>query len=180
MSSTVAKRYARAFFNVAGEEKKFEDNYMELHLFANVMEKNKSLREFLLNPIFAKDEKKNVLDQVINKLHLSATTSNFLRLLVDKGRVGNIGEIEDDYRKLMDNAIGIARVHVKTAFPLAPDLSGNLQRALESLTGKKVVMSVEEDSSLLGGIVVQSGDRIYDGSIKTQLNTMRRLLGEEI
>lgn len=176
MSSSVAKRYARAFFDVAGEEKKIEDYHQELSRFATVIEEHRDLREFLSNPIFEKMDKRNVVDQVIEKLRLSATTSNFFRLLVDKGRIGDIGGIEDHYRKLMDDAIGIARVQVKTAFSLKADLSGNLQRALEFLTGKKVVMFVEEDPSLLGGIVVQSGDKIYDGSIRTQLNAMRKLL----
>lgn len=180
ITSTVAKRYARAFFNVAGEENRYEDYYRELSSFSALMEEHKNLKDFLSNPIFEKADKKNVMDKVLAKLTISPTTINFLRLLVEKGRMGNIKEIEAYYRKLMDDAIGMARVEVRTAFSLTPELSVNLKRALESLTGKKVEMHVEEDASLLGGIVVRFGDKLYDGSIRMQLNNMKKLLGEEI
>jgi F-type H+-transporting ATPase subunit delta len=180
ITSNVAKRYARAFFDVAGGEKRYEEYYSELLRFSTVMDENKNLKEFLSNPVFNKTDKKNVVDKVLQKLNLSVTTANFLKLLTDKGRMGSIAGIEENYRKLMDNAIGLARVQVKTAFPLTPDLSANLKKALESLTAKKVEMQIDEDASLLGGIVVRVGDKLYDGSIKMQLNNMRKLLGEEI
>jgi len=180
ITSTVAKRYARAFFDVAGEEKRYEDYYGDLSRFAAIIEENGQLRDFLANPVFEKADKRRVVDKILEKIALARTTANFLRLLVEKGRIGHIAEILENYRRLMDKAIGIARVDVKTAYPLAPDLSANLQQALESLTGQKVEMKVEEDASLLGGIVVRWGDKLYDGSIKMQLQTMRKLLGEEI
>ncbi len=79
----------------------------------------------------------------------------------------------------MDEALKKVRVQVKTAFPLSVELSGGLAKSLENLTGKQVEMTVEEDPSLLGGIVVKVGDTLYDGSIKSQLNNIRNLLGEE-
>ena len=89
-------------------------------------------------------------------------------------------DLQESYRKLMDDALGISRVQVRTAFPMTSELAANLQRGLESLTGKKVEMQIDEDASLLGGVVVRVGDKLYDGSIKVQLNNMSRLLGEEI
>ena len=79
----------------------------------------------------------------------------------------------------MDNALKRVRVTVTTAFPLTGELSARLQTKLEELTGREVEMNVIEDPTLLGGIVVRVGDTLYDGSIKTQLNNMRNLLGEE-
>jgi F-type H+-transporting ATPase subunit delta len=116
---------------------------------------------------------------VLKELNLSLPTANFINLLVDKQRIGIINEIEKDYLKLMDNALGIARVQVRTAFPFTTELSANLKHGLESFTGKHVDMQVEEDASLLGGIVVRVGDKLYDGSIKMQLNNIMKLLGEE-
>ena len=79
----------------------------------------------------------------------------------------------------MDRTLKKVRVTVKTAFPLTGELSARLQTGLEGLTGRQVEMTVQEDSSLLGGIVVRVGDTLYDGSIRTQLNNIRNLLGEE-
>jgi len=80
----------------------------------------------------------------------------------------------------MDNALKKARVTVKTAFPLSGELSRRLQSGLEELTGREVEMTVLEEPSLIGGIVVRVGDTLYDGSIRAQLNNIRNLLGEEI
>ena len=180
ITSNVARRYARAFFAVAGEENKYEAYYRELELFATVIEDNQNLKELLANPVYDKKDKQKVVDRVLEKLKLSPPTANFIRLLVDKRRIAGLAEIRENYRNLMDNAIGISRVQVKTAFPLTAELEARLLRGLESLTGKKVEMQIDEDASLLGGLVVRVGDKLYDGSIKVQLNNMMKLLGEEI
>ncbi|PIP08023.1 MAG: ATP synthase F1 subunit delta [Syntrophobacteraceae bacterium CG23_combo_of_CG06-09_8_20_14_all_50_8] len=175
IASNIAKRYARAFFDV---EDRHERCYDELKRFVGVLETNRRLKDFLSNPVFENKDKKAVVGKVLQMLNISPSTANFLNLLVDKRRIGVISEIEDAYRKLMDNALGIARVQVKTAFSLSPGLSDSLKRGLESFTGKQVDMQVEEDASLLGGIVVRVGDKLYDGSIKMQLNNMMKLLGD--
>ncbi|MFZ3115709.1 MAG: ATP synthase F1 subunit delta [Syntrophales bacterium] len=179
-TSNVTRRYAQAFFDVAGEAKRYEDCYRELELFTSVMKENHNLHELLINPVFDKDDKLKVMDMVLRRLDLSLLTANFIRLLVSKRRISGIVDILEDYRKLMDEAIGIARVQVKTAFALTVELASDLQRKIESLTGKIVEMQIEEDRTLLGGVVVRIGDKLYDGSVKVQLNNMMRLLGEEI
>ncbi len=179
ISSNIAKRYARAFFEIAGEEKRFEEYYQELRGFSTVLQENRNPSEFLANPVFDQTDKKAVLESVLEKTPVSELTANFLKLLVDKRRIGILSSIEGSYRELMDNTLKKARVTVSTAFPLTGELSARLQKALEGLTGREVEMTVSEDPSLLGGIVVRVGDTLYDGSIKTQLNNMRNLLGEE-
>ena len=180
ISSTIAKRYARAFFEIAGEEKRYEEYYRELGRFSAVLRENKSLEEFLANPIFAQPDKKAVVDSVLEKIRISPLTANFLKLLADKHRIEILPDIERCYRELMDNALKKARVTVKTAFPLSGELSRRLQSGLEELTGREVEMTVLEEPSLIGGIVVRVGDTLYDGSIRAQLNNIRNLLGEEI
>lgn len=180
ISSNISKRYARAFFAIAAEDQKYEEYYNELNLFSSVIEENKQLKELFLNPIFDQDEKRGVVDSILQRITVSNTTTNFLRLLVDKRRIGILPEIENAYRQLMDEALKRIRVNVKTAFPLSAEMSGKLQVSLEEMTDKKVEMAISEDASLLGGIVVGVGDTLYDGSIKTQLRNIRNLLGEEV
>ena len=178
--SNIAKRYARAFFGIAREDGLYEKYYLELTLFSSIIKESKDLKELLLNPVFGQDEKKAVVDSLLKKTDISNVTANFLRLLVDKRRIGILPDIESCYRKFMDDALKKIRVDVKTAFPLSAELSEKLQKRMEDLTGRKVEMAVSEDASLLGGIVVGVGDTLYDGSIKTQLYNVRNLLGEEI
>lgn len=179
-SSNIAKRYARAFFEIAGAEKRYEEYYRELGRFIAILSENKNLGEFLSNPIFSQADKKAVVESLLGKIEVSQITANFLKLLVDKRRIAILSEIEACYRELMDAALRKVRVTVKTAFPLTGDLSARLQTGLESMTGKAVEMTVLQEPSLLGGIVVRVGDKLYDGSIRAQLNSIRNLLGEEL
>jgi F-type H+-transporting ATPase subunit delta len=179
ISSNIAKRYARAFFAIAAEEKRYEEFSRELGGFSAVLKENKNLGEFLANPVFDQPDKKAVLESVLEKIRVSPMTANFLKLLVDKRRIGILSDIEGSYRELMDDALKKVRVSVTTAFPLTGELSVRLQTKLEELTGREVELNVLEDQSLLGGIVVRVGDTLYDGSIRTQLDNIRNLLGEE-
>ncbi len=179
-SSNIAKRYARAFFDIAREDRLYEKYYNELTIFSSIVKENKDLQELLLNPIFDQAEKRAVVDSLLAKINISDVTANFLKLLVDKRRIGILPDIESCYRKFMDDALKKIRVDVKTAFPLTPELSQRLQKRMEEITGREVEMAVSEDTSLLGGIVVGVGDTMYDGSVKTQLYNIRNLLGEEI
>jgi len=116
----------------------------------------------------------------LDKLGITGVVANFLKLLVDKGRINILEDILNAYQHLMDQALNKARVSVKTAYPLSDDLVAEVKKTLEGLTKKRVEMAIEEDPSLLGGIVVKIGDTVYDGSVKAQLNKIRELLGEEI
>jgi F-type H+-transporting ATPase subunit delta len=176
--SNISKRYARAFFEIANEQKQIEPYYNELNQFASVMVENKSLKDFLANPIFEQASKKGVVDNIISKLKLSGMTVSFLRLLVDKKRIDIVEDIVVCYRQFMDETLKKVRVNVKTAFPLSDEMRTFISVSLEKSLGKKVEMTVEEDSTLLGGVVIGVGDTLYDGSIKNQLNNMRNLLGE--
>ena len=178
MISNISKRYARAFFEIANEEKQIEPFYNELNQFASIISGNKSLKDFLANPVFEQTSKKGVVDNIIAKLKLSNMTVSFLRLLVDKKRIDILEDIVICYRQLMDETLKKVRVNVKTALPLSDELRSFISSNLEKTLGKKVDITVEEDSTLLGGVVIGVGDTLYDGSIKNQLNNMRNLLGE--
>ncbi len=178
MISNISKRYARAFFEIAEADKKLEQYYHELRQFSSIIDGNKDLGGFLANPIFEQESKKKVLEQIIGKLSLSPMTINFLKLLIDKKRIDVLADIESCYRQMMDETLKKLRVNVKTAFPLSTDMLQYITSGLEKMTGKQIEVTVESDQNLLGGIVIGVGDTLYDGSIKSQLNNMRNLLGE--
>ena len=178
MISNISKRYARAFFEIATEEKQLERYYNELNQFASIIAQNKALNDFLANPVFEQGSKKGVVKSIISKLQLSTMTISFLNLLVDKKRIDILHDIVICYRQLMDEALKKVRVNIKTAFPLSGNMQDYVSSNLEKLTGRKVELFIENDPNLLGGIVIGVGDTLYDGSIKNQLNNMRNLLGE--
>lgn len=178
IGSNVARRYAQAFFKVAGEENRYEELYRELFGFARLLEENKDLRAFFVNPIFSRTEKTEVLETIVGKTGLSALTANFLKILTDKGRIGLVGAVAESYRAMMDEALGRISVAVTTAHPLSATLAAALKESMKEATGKEVELAVRQDAGLIGGIVVKVGDKVFDGSVKTQLVAMRNLLGE--
>lgn len=179
ISSDLAKRYARAFFDIAVEERKIEDYGRELASFSTMVMQNKDLQEFLGNPIFELKAKKSVVEELLALVKMSDRTANFVRLLVDKQRIGMLAEVENAFKELMDKTLKKVRVSVRTAYPLSAELEQALKQRVAEMTGKEVEMTVEDDTSLIGGLVVRVGDTLYDGSIKAQLGNIRKLLGEE-
>jgi F-type H+-transporting ATPase subunit delta len=179
-TSDIAQRYSTALFEIAKEEENYEKYYEDLKRFSAVVQANPNLREVLFNPVFERDEKKAVVGEILQGIGMADLSANFLKLLVDKGRISILDEIVNAYQQLMDQVLNKARVSVKTAFPLSDDMAAQIKRTMENLTKKQVEMVIEQDPSLIGGIVVKVGDTLYDGSVKAQLNKIRELLGEEI
>ncbi len=180
IGSDIAKRYAKALFEIARDENRIEGIYEEMSTFLSVLEQNKNLKDFFANPIFSRSDKKAVMIGVLEKTGISGTTANFLKLLVEKRRVNALEGVEAYYQKYMDDVMNKARVMVRTPFPLSDTLSRDIKKKLESLTGKNVEMVVEDDPSLLGGVVVKVGDTQYDGTIRARLSSIRELIREEI
>ncbi len=180
IGSEIAKRYARALFEIAREEDAIEAIYGELKGFLSLLEQSKDLAEFFANPVFDSSDKAAVMGDILEKVKASTTTSNFLKLLVEKRRIEALGQIEECYRRYMDDVLKKVRVDVKTAFPLSSELSARIKEQMEGLTGKNIEMVIDEDPSLLGGVVIGVGDTLYDGSVRAQLNSIRELIKEDM
>lgn len=180
IGSDIAKRYARALFDIAREEDRIEAIGGELDEFSSMLKENGDLVDFFANPVFSCSDKAAVMGDILDKAGMSTITSSFLKLLVDKGRTDILEQVEECYRKYMDDVLNKVRVSVKTAFPLPDELSVRIKKQMEGLTGKNVEMVVDEDPSLLGGVVIGVGDTLYDGSVRAQLNNMRELIREEM
>ena len=180
IGSDIAKRYARALFEIAQEEDAIESIYDELKGFSSLLKGSKDLAEFFANPVFDSSDKGAVMGDILKEINVSVITSNFLKLLVDKGRISAVVEIEECYRKYMDDVLNKVRVDVKTAFPLSDELSARIKKQMEDLTGKNVEVVINEDPSLLAGVVIGVGDTLYDGSVRAQLNSIRELIKEDM
>jgi len=105
IGSDIAKRYARALFDIAQKEDKIEDIYGELKEFSSILKKSEDLAEFFANPVFDNSDKSAVIGDILDKISMSTTTSNFLMLLVDKRRVDVLEQIEECYQRYMDDVV---------------------------------------------------------------------------
>lgn len=172
----VARRYAKALLLI-GKEDGHTDSYREeLSGFSDLMEREAALNQAITNPLYESSGRRKVLQAVIDKLGISKTMKSFLLLLFDKGRIGFVSSIDDFYQKLADELNGIARASLVSATALSDDTVEKIRAALSKKTQKKIVLEVEKDPDLIGGIVTKIGDLVWDGSIRTQLSNMRETL----
>ena len=172
----VARRYAKALLLISKEDGQTEAYQKELDGFARIMETDQALNQAVTNPLYEASVRRNVLRAVIDKLDISSTMRSFLLLLFDKGRIGFISAIDDFYKKLADELSGIGRAKVISATDLSEETVERIRAALSQKTNLDIVLQVEKDPELIGGIVTKIGDLVWDGSIKTQLSNMRETL----
>ncbi|UCH21180.1 MAG: F0F1 ATP synthase subunit delta [Deltaproteobacteria bacterium] len=172
----IARRYAKALLLIGKEDGQAETYRQELGGMAHLIENEPALFEALTNPLYDFAGRRKVLQTVIAKLDLSKVMISFLMLLFDKGRISFLSNINDFYQKLVDELKGIARANLISATELSSEAIEKIQTSLSKKTGKDIVLEVEQDPGLIGGIVTRIGDLVLDGSIKTQLLNMRETL----
>ena len=179
---TIARRYAKALLIIGKEDGQAETYGEELDGFAKLMDKEKELEQAITNPLYAASGRKKVLEIVIDKVGVSKIVASFLRLLFDKGRFDFLCDINDFYQKLADELKGVLRASLVSASELSSETVEKIRTTLSKKTGKDIILQVEQDPSLIGGIVSRIGDLVLDGSIKSQLLNMRESLkrGESI
>lgn len=176
---SVARRYARAFFEIAVEEDKVDDYAKELQRILHAVEAaGQEAESTLSNPTFTLPERRSVLERLLPELHLSHTTRNFARLLLEKGRFIHLAGIHQAYQEMADAAANRVRVEVIASGEMSTPMRDAVVRALSASTGKHVVLNTRVDPSLLGGIIARVGSRVYDASLQTRLDNIQRALLE--
>jgi F-type H+-transporting ATPase subunit delta len=179
---TIARRYAKALLIIGKEDGQAETYGKLLDGFTQLMAKETELDLAICNPLYAASERKKVLKTIIDKVGISKVMASFLLLLFDKGRFEFLGNINDFYQKLADELKGVMRASLVSASGLSSETVEKIRTTLSKKTGKDIILEVEQDPGLIGGIVSRIGDLVLDGSIKTQLLNMRESLkrGESI
>ena len=172
----IARRYAKALLLIGKEDGNTEAYRDELSVVNEMVEKENTLEQAINNPLYNAEERQKVLESVIEKLGLSAVMKSFLTLLFEKGRFIYLGSINDFYQKLADELKGISRASLVSATELSSETVEKIRSTLSEKTGKGIILDVEKDPGLIGGIVTRIGDLVLDGSIKTQLLNMRESL----
>ena len=172
-----ALRYARAFQQVTAAQHLNADAVrIQLNDFAETFEGSRELREFLLNPSLAQTDKLKVLDAVSGRVGLDKPVRNFVAVLMDHERLQSLREVADEYNTLVDEASGIQEAEVTSAKPLTEDERNLLQWKAGELAGSNVRVQWTEDASLLGGVILRLGSRVYDGSVRGQLQELKQHL----
>ena len=171
LNMELARKYARAIFELACEENKLQEFGDDLakvqHLYADCPE----LKSYLSNPNFRPEDKKSLLKEIFEG-GIQEHMLNFLLLLVDKRRMHVFDAISAIFTQLSNEKRGIAVADVTSVDELGEEQLAELRTKLERVTGKQVSLRRHRDPSLIGGVVVRIGDRRIDGSIKGRLEAM--------
>lgn len=174
--SIVARRYAKALLELGLENGDLEIVVRDLEALADVWERNAELRNVVENPLVALEAKKATVTEVAAALGAGATARNTALLLIDRRRARALPYIASSLRELADARKGVVRAQVTTATSLPEPYYAKLQAQLERLTGMRVIVERQTDASLIGGVVTRIGDRIFDGSVRSRLQSMREAL----
>lgn len=173
-ASGVSVRYARALLELGQETRATAQYLEELGRFVGAYEGSAELRQALANPSVTLAERKALVRVLAGALSLGKTVEHFVLLLLDKDRAGVLPEIFVAYQKMADEQAGSVRASVTSAAALEAGQLERMRQSLARLTGKNVIVEAKVDPSLLGGAVTRLGGKVYDGSLKTQLERLRQ------
>jgi F-type H+-transporting ATPase subunit delta len=172
-----ASRYARAFADVIFETKlNAKDVQKQLGDFGAAWHESRDLREFFLDPSFPLEQKIELLDKLNAKLKMAQQTRNFIAVLIRNNRIAGFDDVAAELRREINQRLGISEAKVISARKLDEKERRELEKQIAGLTGGTVEAQFEEDSSLLGGAVVQVGSTVYDGSVRGRLDRLREEL----
>ena len=176
IDSKISRRYAKALLSLGQEDGNYLEYGRNLEEFAAFCSANSEFFQVISNQIYAIEDRKMVLEKVLDKSPFSNMVKNYLKLLLDKNRIGSVKEITDHYQRLTDDISNIVRAEVITARPLKEESLDKIVQALNRLTSKDVKVEIREDASIMGGLIVKTGDLVIDGSVKTHLEGLRESL----
>ncbi len=179
MSKALATRYAKALIDSLKEHKEdFERAYEELKKVAQILRDNPRLFRYLSQPVVPRGDRLEMGKALVDDLGLSPRLRNFLLVLIEKGRIPLLNLIVEEFRKLADEALNQVRGIVRTAMPLTHRDLELLSKSFQEVVGKKVVLEVEEDPTIIGGVVTLIRGVVFDGSVKGNLEQIKEKLIE--
>lgn len=181
IAGSLARRYAKAVFEIGtvgaakGSLDKLGD---DLRTLAKAMASSPELQTTLTNPAIRRDDRRKVTDALLYRIDAHAMTKNLVHLLLDGERLSSLPAIARALDAMIEAKAGRVTAEVVSARPLDAGQLTQITAALEQVSGKRVAITKREDATLLGGVVAKIGDVVYDGSLRTQLETLRDQLAK--
>jgi F-type H+-transporting ATPase subunit delta len=171
-----ARVYAEALFDVAKEKGRLDAVRDELSQFADAVDGNRELQVFLFSPYFSSAEKVAGLKRAVSDA--DAELLNFLELLVEKQRMTEIFRVRRHFDELWKQENRRIDVTVTSAVALEPAVVEKVGEEIERQTGQKVELASRVDAEILGGIVLQVGNKVLDASIRSRLEKLRKSVAQ--
>ncbi|AEI38702.1 F0F1 ATP synthase subunit delta [Paenibacillus mucilaginosus] len=172
-----AKRYAKALFEVAKDAGRIAEVEQELETVVAVFKENPDLSKLIKHPGIDAGVKIGLIKQIFGA-GVSESVLNTLQLLIERRREEALEAFVRAYSKIAGESLGQANATVYSPVELSAEELSNIASTFAKMTGKQIRVSTVLDKSLLGGIQVRIGDRLYDGSLSGKLQRLERALNQ--
>lgn len=173
VTGSLARRYARAILEIGVANGNLDKIGADLRALGKAMHASTELVTVLTNPAIRRADRRRVIDSLLERIAAAPHSKNLVYLLLDGERLASLEAISREVDAMIEARSGRLSAEVTSAKPLNADQLSQITAALEKLSGKKVAVTKHEDPSLLGGVVAKLGDTVYDGSLRTQLRSLR-------
>ena len=173
-SSTAARRYAEAAFELATRDNALDAYADGLDVAASTLGQGSAL-DVLRNPARPLKQRTDIVDGVLAN-RVPEQVLKLVGLLVERGKIDRIGDVAREFRRLLNEQHGVVEALATAAAPLTADETEALQKKIAQMTGSTVDLRVEVDESLIGGLTVRVGDTLYDASVRGRLERLRERL----
>ena len=167
--ATIARPYAEALFKSTSKDAATTLQWLEA---LAAVAGNAQLLQFADNPKVSHPQVFDLIAEVA-RVQLSDAGRNFLRTVIENGRLAALPEIAAQYREMKNAQTGTSDAVVYSAFPITDAALAEVAQVLEKRFGRKLNLTVQQDASLIGGIRVVVGDEVLDTSVKARLEQMK-------
>ncbi|MCA3698805.1 F0F1 ATP synthase subunit delta [Brevundimonas sp.] len=172
-TTEVGGRYAQALFDLALETGRLEPVRADLKSLKAAWIESADLRRLATSPVMASEDQVRGLVAIATKAKFDVTTTNFLGLLAQNGRASDLPGVITGFEHLYSTHTGVVAAEIVSAVPLSAAQAKNIQSTLSKALGKTPEMTARVDPSILGGLKVKVGSKLFDASLKTKLDQMK-------
>jgi F-type H+-transporting ATPase subunit delta len=172
IQASLAGRYATALFGLARDDQQIDAVSRSLDTLEAAMTESTDFKALISSPLIGRAEAGKAIRALGPTLGVDPITANFLGVLADNGRLGELKAVIKAVRKLAAANRGETTAEVTSAFPLNDDQVARIKSNLKARLGRDVAIDAKVDPQLLGGLVVRLGSQMIDASIRTKLNTL--------
>ena len=176
MAYSTYLKYARALIDVVVERGIESRVEREIETLQALLAGHELLRQTLETPALPFQPKQQIVEELAARLGLSDTARNFVLVLLHNGRIADFPQAVAALREVLDERRGIVRGEVTSAGPLAEPTREKLVEAVREMTGRGARLDFQQDEELIGGIKLKIGSTVFDGSIQTDLETLKKEL----
>lgn len=175
-NNLISRRYSKVLLLLSQEQKKESEVSADLKKISDLMESDSDRWRVVVSPAFSEKKQLGVVDLLSDSLKLSKLTSNFLKVLVERGRLSLLADIVSDYNGMAEESHGILKALIKSSHVMSKDEVDAVIDVLKQKTKKEIRVEQVADPKIIGGLQIYLGSVLIDTSLKTRIDKMRQAM----